>query len=738
MSPAGAAKDDHRSAQHERTPMSTAAPVEAPALLRLLQRAAEDGALRRLDVALARSLFELDPAADPRVLLAAALVAHADGQGHVCLPLGLAAGGGLRLQRWLAPAARPLLPGWLAATGWWRATGTSDTHPDPGSAGPLAALRASPLVHVPACRAATPAAPDTAQPARPLVLDGPRLYLHRHWRDEARLAATLRARAATVLSVDEPALQSALAVLFPSAAGVHPATDPQAMACVRALRSRISLVTGGPGTGKTYTAARLLVLAVALEPPAAQLRIALAAPTGKAAARLRQSIATALDAMREQGGPAAAWAATLAARLPPARTLHALLGARPDTRRLRHGPEHPLPADLLLVDEASMVHLDGMARLLDALAPATRLVLLGDKDQLASVEAGAVLADLCADARPDADLDADLDADSDAPFSVGAVPDAELGAEARAGAAAADPPAGARHPSPSPHALACHTTVLWRSRRFDGPIAALARAANAGDAAAARQVLAEGGQGAVQWLSAARRADLLALVLETAAPDLALAAGNTAPEDGYGPMLRALRALPSTPAAAPQDPAPLLALLQAFDRCRVLCAVQEGPWGVKALNAAIELALAQAGGLDLHSPWYPGRPVMVTRNDAAAGVFNGDVGLVLPPAGPGLAPRVAFAEGGSVRLVAASRLPAVQTAYAMTVHKAQGSEFGHTVLVLPPEASPVLTRELVYTGITRARERFTLVTPRAAVLAQALARRSERASGLAERLRAAP
>lgn len=736
MSPAGAPKDDHRSAQHEGMPMSTAAPVDAPALLRLLQRAAEDGALRRLDVALARSLFELDPAADPRVLLAAALVAHADGQGHVCLPLGPATGGGLPLQRWLAPAARPLLPGWLAASAWRRGARTPETAetaespPEPGSAGALAALRASPLVHVPAGRAAAPAAPDTVQPTRPLVLDGPRLYLYRHWRDEARLAATLRARAATVLSVDEPALQRALAVLFPSAAGVHPATDPQAMACVRALRSRISLVTGGPGTGKTYTAARLLAMAVALEPPAAPLRIALAAPTGKAAARLRQSIATALDAMREQGGPAAAWAATLAARLPPARTLHALLGARPDTRRLRHGPEHPLPADLLLVDEASMVHLDGMARLLDALAPATRLVLLGDKDQLASVEAGAVLADLCADARPDAD--------SDAPFSAGAVPDTELGAEARVGAAAADLPAGARHAVPSPHALTRHTTVLWRSRRFDGPIAALARAANAGDAAAARQVLAEGGQGAVQWLSAARRADLLALVLPTAAPDLAVAGGDIAPDDGYGPLLRALRALPPAPAAAPQDPAPLLALLQAFDRCRVLCAVQEGPWGVKALNAAIEQALAQAGGLDLRNPWYPGRPVMVTRNDAAAGVFNGDVGLVLPPAGHGLAPRVAFAEGGTVRLVAASRLPAVQTAYAMTVHKAQGSEFGHTVLVLPPEASPVLTRELVYTGITRARERLTLVTPRAAVLAQALARRSERASGLAERLRAAP
>lgn len=717
------------------------AALDAPILLRTLQRAAEDGALRRLDVAFARSLLEIDPAADPRVLLAAALVAHADGQGHVCLPL--VAGGGAdlpaaaALQRWVAPAVRLLLPGWLQACGWRR--GAPEGRPSditrqdggggPGGAGPeglgdggddggpeglgdgaddggdhggdhgvgvMAALRASPLVHeAPAPAAGTP---------RPLVLDGHRLYLHRHWRDELRLAGALRERARTALPVDEDALRAALAALFPQGGDATAAPDPQAGACVRALRSRISLVTGGPGTGKTYTAARLLALAVALEPAAAPLRIALAAPTGKAAARLRQSIAAALDAMTAHGGPAAAWAATLAARLPPARTLHALLGARPDTRRLRHGPEHPLPVDLLLVDEASMVHLDGMARLLDALAPATRLVLLGDKDQLASVEAGAVLADLCADAQPDAHV-ADLRA---------APPDAKT------------------------HALAPHTTVLWRSRRFNGPIAALARAAHAGNAAAAREALTAAGQGVLHWLQAARRADLLALVLPSTAADAAVAGSEPAPGGGYGPLLRALRTLPSTPAAAPHDHTPLLALLQDFDRCRVLCAVQEGPWGVQALNLAIEQALAQAGWVDLRNPWYPGRPVMVMRNDAAAGVFNGDVGLVLPRSAPGAAPRVAFAEGGTVRLVAASRLPAVQTAYAMTVHKAQGSEFGHTVLVLPPEASPVLTRELVYTGITRARERFTLVTPRAAVLAQALARRSVRASGLAERLRAAP
>lgn len=730
----------------------------AAMLLQALGRAAEEGALRRLDAALAVGLRQIDPAADARVLLAAALLSHADGQGHVCLPLpdpgASAAEAAASLQRWTSPALRPLLPRWLQASGW------TDEDADPCDAA-VAALRSSVLVQtVPAdavADAATGAAAEAALgapapgPRRPLVLDGRRLYLHRHWRDECRLAAALRDRAtAGVPQMQTQPVRAVLAALFPA---MGPAVggptwhgDPQAAACALALRSRVSLVTGGPGTGKTYTAARLLVLAAALAPADQPLRVALAAPTGKAAARLRQSIATALDGLAAQGGDAAAWASALAPRLPPARTLHALLGARPDTRRLRHGPGHPLPVDLLLVDEASMVHLDGMARLLDALAPETRLVLLGDKDQLASVEAGAVLADLCADAVP-----GPADADSAAYLQSCFRPTGPTGPTEALPPAGADFPArapdGPTHPPHPPrHVLARHTTVLARSRRFDGPIAALARAVNAGDAATALQTLREGGLGVLKWLAPARREALLALAVPEGmrgdATDGDPANSDPTAAGGYLPMLEALRALLPPAGAAPLAAAlgsnaheASVALLQAFDRFRVLCAVQEGPWGVRAINAAIEQALARAGLIDPRSPWYPGRPVMVTRNDAAAGVFNGDIGLVLPPAAPGAPARVAFAEGGSARWVSASRLPEVQTAYAMTVHKAQGSEFGHTVLVLPPEASPVLTRELVYTGITRARERFTLVTPQPGVLAPALAQRTRRASGLAERLR---
>jgi len=678
--------------------------MQALPLLKSLHRAAQDGALRRLDAAFARGLHEIDPGADPRVLLAAALVAHADGQGHVCLPLPGQGPVAAALGAWLAPALRPQLSTWLDACGWAHA---------PRSA--LSALAASPLVH------RVDSGTAAAGSSRPLVLEGGRLYLRRHWQDECALAAALRQRARVQHPVDTPRVRVLLAELFPPDAGAATGLDAQAAACALAMRSVVSVVTGGPGTGKTHTAARLLVLASVLDGSDTPLRFALAAPTGKAAARLRQSIAAALESIAGQGRALAPQAAALAARLPPARTLHALLGARPDTRQLRYGPRHPLPVDLLLLDEASMVHLDGMTRLVQALAPATRLVLLGDKDQLASVEAGAVMAELCAQALP-----GPADADSAAYL------------QACLGLAAAPQPSGARAQEPPAHALARHTSVLTRSLRFQGAIAALASAAHRGDAGEAEALLRDGAAGVLQWAAPARTEDLLHLVLHGTLAPAGPLPGPPSPAGGYAQALAGWRGAAVDPGAqAPAgalDDATLLALLREFDRFRVLCAVREGAWGVQALNASIEGALAGAGLIRPGCTWYPGRPVMVMRNESAAGVFNGDIGIVLPPAAPGAAVRVAFAEGGTVRRVAASRLPEVQTAFAMTVHKAQGSEFSHTVLVLPPEVSAVLRRELVYTGITRARERFTLLTPRPSVLAQALAQRSTRASGLAERL----
>ncbi|MEY4754517.1 MAG: hypothetical protein RJA44_2192, partial [Pseudomonadota bacterium] len=496
------------------------------------------------------------------------------------------------------------------------------------------------------------------------------------------------------------------------------ALDWQRLACAVALRGRLALITGGPGTGKTYTVARLLVLLQALHQQAAaaspaapaRLRIALAAPTGKAAARLKQAIEQALAELRDQLGDAVDLD-ELTHSLGAARTLHSLLGARPDTRRLRHDARHPLDVDLLVVDEASMVHLEMMAALLDALPPQARLVLLGDKDQLASVEAGAVLGDLCREA--------------------------EAGRYHAATAAALQALAGVMLPAAmldgQGSALAQQTVMLRRSRRFAGPIGALARAVNDGDAAAAWRVLREPVAPRSEAASEPVAASVTALVgvQNAAVVELALQGRVDAP-GGYARYARLLAERP-TDIDADAHAAWAIKVLKAFERFRVLAALRDGDWGVAGLNRAIEQALVARRLLRRSGEWYEGRPVMVTRNDPAAGVHNGDVGLALQPAQGG-ALRVWFLDGDQLRSVLASRLAQVETAFAMTVHKSQGSEFEHTVLVLPPEASAVLTRELAYTGITRARQAFTLVAPQADVFSAALARRTVRASGLPDLL----
>ncbi|MCP5283642.1 MAG: exodeoxyribonuclease V subunit alpha [Burkholderiaceae bacterium] len=601
------------------------------------------GWLRPLDLAFARFLHEADAEVAPDLLLAAALLSRLEADGHSALPLDDLAGSVADLLDWptealnalsSALAARPLQP--LQPSTWRQAR----------------------VVEID---------PVDAAGATPLVVSGGRLALRRHWRDEARIAEALRARAGEPLPVDEHLAGDWLARLFPARAGAG--IDWQQHAGEVALRGRYTLVTGGPGTGKTWTAARLLVLLQVLRgdhgagsaalPP---LRVGLAAPTGKAAARLKQSLQQALQGLRPALGPLAAQALDpWAEQLPPARTLHALLGTRPGTRRFRHDAANPLPLDLLFVDEASMVHLDLMARLLEALPPQARLVLLGDPHQLASVEAGAVLADLC-----------------DAPL------------------------------------LAPRTVALRESRRFQGDIGALAQAVHADDGDASLALLRAADSTAVALNVPQTAADLLPLAVE-----------------GYRAMLAALQGINSPAERAPAERAQ--AALQAFEGFRLLCGLREGPWGVEGLNAAVEAALADAGLLPRRrGEWYTGRPVMLLRNQPALGLFNGDIGLVLP--GDDGTPRVWFAEGEALRAVAVGRLEQVQTAFAMTVHKSQGSEFGHVTLVLPSDDGPLLTRELVYTGLTRARERFTLVAPEPALFARAVGRRMRRLGGLKDRL----
>ena len=662
--------------------------------LELLQQWVDAGWLRHLDRALARWVAELDPQARPELLMATALLAHLEGRGHTCLPLEALVREPAALLAWPAPAPQALAQAWHALP-----QGLDDW---------LEALRRSPVVHEEGV------APDQGQP---LVLGGsataPLLYLRRYWGYETRVAQALRERASAPLPVDEALARQWLARLFaPAQPGQVPdapartegdaEVDWQQLACAVALRSRVAVLTGGPGTGKTYTAARLLALLAAMEPPGRPWRVALAAPTGKAAARLRQSIDGALQDLQTplQG---VLDVQALAQRLGPARTLHALLGAQPHTRQMRHHAGHPLDVDVLLVDEASMVHLEMMAALLDALPAHARVVLLGDKDQLASVEAGAVLGDLCRDAE------------------AGRY-DADTARYALAVAAQALPPECLDASGAAP-ALARHTVMLRESRRFGGPIGQLALAVNRGDAAGARRVLAEDASGALQALEGCSAQAVVRLALH----------GRPGASACYRDYLDAMARQPGGLDASEHGDW-VRSVLAAFERFRLLCAVREGEWGAAGLNRAVEAALRGAGLLEARGEWYAGRPVMVTRNDAALGVFNGDIGIALPSATAGGGLRVYFADGPQLRSVGVARLAQVETAFAMTVHKSQGSEFEHTVLVLPPRAGAVLGRELVYTGITRARQAFTLVAAQPGLLAQAVAQRTQRASGLRARL----
>ena len=619
--------------------------------------------LSGLDRAFAAYLQEAQPSADSRHALLAALTSHQFGRGHACLDLDVL-GQGVAVLGWEARLQAQLPPGLVeaAATLPWAV----------GDNGPL-------------------------------VLDGPRLYLRRNWVAEQNIRAAIQTRLQQPCAVPSD-LAALLEQLFAPAAGAA-APDWQKVACALAARSKLTLITGGPGTGKTTTVVRLLALlqaasasASALQPAqgavAAPLRVALAAPTGKAAARLGESIASAIAQLPEALRPASVAQAV---------TLHKLLQIRPD-QASSATPE--LAVDLVIVDEASMIDLEMMARLLAAVPLTASLILLGDKDQLASVEAGAVMAQLCEGAQAGR-------------YSAASVAwlRTVTGADLQAWA---DPQGGA---GAAPSALAQQTVMLRHSRRFrdDSGIGVWARAVNAGDTALVRALWQQTPPciaGATNAADAAGAADAVAVdrlqPLRPHEPSLtALLQGGW---HGWLLQLESLQGQPCTDAQA-------LALLQSFARFQVLCAVREGPWGVDLLNRRIASALGFA--LD---GWYAGRPVMVTRNDYPLALMNGDVGLCLPHA-RGL--RVAFADGqDGVRWVAPQRLDAVESVFAMTVHKSQGSEFAHVCLVLPDKPVAVLTRELLYTGITRAKDRLTLVLPQLELLWRAVDAKVIRSGGL--------
>lgn len=643
------------------------------ALLALLAEAEARRVLRPLDVAFARFIAECDPAAEPSLLLLAALTSRQLGDGHPCLDLH-------------ALDTLAMEQAWPAS---W-----------------LTLLAETPT---PASRLLAQA--DGLPADAPLVLDRHRLYLRRYWNYECRVAAGIAARLAEP-SLPAAALQDELHRLFPATAET---VQWPRVACALAARSAFSVITGGPGTGKTTTVVRLLGLlqTLHLRQHSTPLRLRLAAPTGKAAARLNASIAKQIALLDVEEHVRAAIPLEV-------ETLHRLLGARPDTRRYAYDRRHPLHVDVLVIDEASMIDLEMMAAVLDALPPHARLILIGDKDQLASVEAGAVLGELGRHAEQGGYTAAT------AAWMRTATGD-DLDAFVRIDARALDQ----------------HVAMLRSSHRFDAAsdIGRLAVAVNAGDATAVNRVLSTS-SGDVVWMLPG------AAPLSTWAID-----GRAASTDGDGAQgfrfylehMRRLRPAPGADAAQYRHWAQ--AVLDAFNRFQVLCAVRQGPFGTEQLNRDIARALLTAGQVDSDRGWYEGRPVMMTRNDYSLGLMNGDVGIALHMPGPDGVLRlyVAFplardastltphTDDAQVRCVLPSRLGEVETVYAMTVHKSQGSEFKHTALVLPDDVSSALTRELLYTGITRARRWLSVIGTQGAI-EQALAQRTRRYSGLAERL----
>ena len=584
-----------------------------------------------IDVHFARFMSNLGETRDPQLYQLFAQLSQALRQQHSCIDLG----------------QRPNTADWVAK------------------------LQALPCVGQPNVQAI-----DREALKKPLILENNRLYLHRYYQYERRIAADLIRRNQPSEGVDPTLLREILTPLFDGFAGGHTEIDWQAVAVLQALTRRLTIITGGPGTGKTSTVAKLLQAFSAL-PGQEQAVIKLAAPTGKAAMRLKQGLRQA-ESLLIRGSLVADEFAVDAMSARPAievQTLHRLLGMRLDGKSWRHDERYPLTADLLIIDEVSMIDLAMMDRLLRALPSHCRLVLLGDPDQLPSVETGNFLMDICQ-------------------YSAGYSPALQALATSVLGAnlTVAD----------GEHKLRDAFCRLTKSYRF-----------------AAQQGIGRTAQAIQQGLpvEASNQVSLCAFTDLAVNPELLLA-----------PYRDYLRLVASPDVSAEQ-------LLDLFEQTRILAAVREGDFGVEQLNEAIEAQLLTTG-FRTNSAFYQGRPIMIRRNDYSLGLFNGDVGICL------LNDEtqqwyVAFRDGdGTIMTYLASRLPPHETCFVMTVHKSQGSEFKTVTLVLAEVASstadPLVTRELLYTAVTRARQHITLYsTP--ALLNQALNNRARRNSGLGER-----
>ncbi len=610
--------------------------------------------IRSLDLAFARFLHQQDPE-NSLLPLAAALVSLLEGQGHVCMDLPLflsdpAAFGGPGLSSLYHESAFP--------------------HPEAFTWSPetwISRLVSSPVV---ACNIET----STCAGSPPLVLEGQRLYLRRHALDEGDIARRLLELATAPIlhcSLAGPELERQFPAQEPGG------TDWQKLAAALALDRQLLIVTGGPGTGKTYTLTRFLALLLSAQPGT---RVRLAAPTGKAAARINESLGMWIQA-QIPGIPD---------QLPTAVTLHRLLGARPDSRRYAYDARHPLDLDLLVVDEASMIQQELMAALLRALPPGARLVLLGDPDQLASVEAGAVLAEICR--RPT----------GYSPFQ------AERLREHWGITLPQD------RISPQAAALDDSHARLEKKHRFGGSIGDLAEAIQKADPAAAEAVLrCPDSRSFLEWHSTQDRRFLLSAV-----------------DRAFSSYWEKVRKLPSRLAEPAFDR--IWELFAESAKFRLLCALRHGEWGSEGINILLENHWRQNGQI-ASGPWYSGRLVLMERNRPDLKIHNGDIGIVLPDFMGKM--RIYFPVQGDQKphSVSPGRLGECGSAYAMTVHKAQGSEFNRVMLLLPPDDSPLLCRELLYTAVTRAKEHFSVFAT-ADVLRTGIRRQTRRMSGLGVRL----
>jgi exodeoxyribonuclease V alpha subunit len=663
--------------------------LRAPGLLAAFNAA---GVLNAADVHVSLRFGRFAGEIDERVLLAAALAVRAPRLGHVHVDLATV--------RQTATVDVDV-PVDLQALPW----------PDPPAW--VAALLGSPLV----------ANGEDGSDDRPLRLIGSWLYLDRYWRDERQVAADLAARAEHSFGVvDVPVLRAGLDRLFPAAAG----PDRQRLAAAVAVLRPLTVVAGGPGTGKTTTVARILALldeqaqAAGAPPPL----VALTAPTGKAAARLEEAVhqeAAGLDVADD-----------LRSRLLAAKasTLHRLLGWQPGNRsRFRHHRGNRLPHDVVVVDETSMVSLSQMAKLVEAVRPDARLVLVGDPQQLASVEAGAVLGDIVGPAadrllmRPAARA-------SLAEANGGPIEDDMADTPGAAESAAEE--AVQRNGPPPVAAIGDGIVVLRRVHRFGGGIAALADAVRRGDDDGTIAVLSEV-QDDVSWipLDLGGSQDAHARALS----DLARQSAGVNPESGAastaGATLTAVRKAAVDAGVAIAEAARAgdgRAALEALAGFRMLCAHRRGPYGVATWSAQVEAWLAAAvPGFATGGAWYVGRPLLVTENDYTLGLYNGDTGVVVAAGGDRRA--AVFERRGQVLEFSLARLSAVETVHVMTIHKSQGSQFDTVAALLPDPDSPILTRELLYTAVTRARHRLILAGSEEAIRA-AVTRPVARSSGL--------